>query len=143
MRNTPKGCSIVAVHVDDMAAAASDKAEIGRLKEELGKLFSLVDLGELKWLLGIAITRDRNSCTISLCQAAYIESIAKNLHLEDAHPVNTPLDPHVILSKDLSPTSKEEKIWMKKILYLTALGSIMYTATATCPDITYAIQNIS
>ena len=48
MSNTPKGSSIIAVHVDDMAAAASDKAEMARLKEELGELFSLVDLGELK-----------------------------------------------------------------------------------------------
>ena len=61
MHNTAKGSSIVAVHIDDMAAAASDKAEIARLKEELGKLFNLIDLGELKWLLGIAITQDHNA----------------------------------------------------------------------------------
>ena len=30
--------------------------EMAKLKEELGKLFSLMDLGELKWLLAIAIT---------------------------------------------------------------------------------------
>jgi len=61
MCNTEKGSSIVAVHIDKMAAAASDKAEMARLKEELGKLFNLVDLGELKWLLGIAITQDHNA----------------------------------------------------------------------------------
>src|SRR5882724_2494109 len=125
MHNTPRESSIVAVHIDDMAAAASDKAEMARLKEDLGKLFSLIDLRELKWLLGIAVTRDCNPHTISLCQAAYIESIAKHLHLEDAHPVTTPLDPHVVLSKDLGPTSEEKKIWMKKIPYLTAVGSII------------------
>ena len=106
---TPRGSSIVAVHIDDMVAAASDKVEMARLKEELGKLFSLIDLRELKWLLGIAVTWDHNAHTISLCQAAYIEIIAKHLHLEDAHPVTTPLDPHVVLSKDLSPTRKRRK----------------------------------
>src|SRR5882724_6180702 len=116
---------------------------MARLKEEHGKLFSLIDLGELKWLLGITVTQDCNACTISLCQAAYIEIIAKCLHLGDTHPVTTLLDPHIVLSKDLGPTSEEEKIWMKKIPYLTAIGSIMYAATATHPDITYAIQHLS
>ena len=32
---------------------------------------------------------------------------------------------------------------MMKIPYLTAIGSIMYAATATCPDIAYAIKNLS
>ena len=77
MHNTHKGASIIAVHIDDMAAAASDKVEMARLKEELRKLFSLVDLGELKWLLGITVTQDCNACTIYLYQAAYIKSIAK------------------------------------------------------------------
>jgi len=52
-----------------MAAAVSNKAEMARLKEDLGKLFSLIDLGELKWLLGITVTWDCNAHTISLCQA--------------------------------------------------------------------------
>src|SRR5882672_8267207 len=128
MRDSPTGKSIVAIHVDDMCTAASNKTEMAKLKEQLGKLFSLVDLGKLRWLLGIAITRDRNKCTISLCQSAYIESITKCLHLEDVHPVVTPLDPHVMLSKDLSPKSEEERLRMKKIPYLTTVGSIMYAA---------------
>src|SRR5882724_2311928 len=81
--------------------------------------------------------------TCHIIVSGHIESIAKHLHLEDAHPVTTPLDPHIVLSKDLGPTSEEEKIWMKKIPYLTAVGSIIYAATATCPDVAYAIQHLS
>ena len=55
----------------------------------------------------------------------------------------TPLDPHVVLSKDLIPKSKEEKLQMKKIPYLTAVGSIMYAATATHPDVAFAVQHLS
>ena len=114
-----------------------------KLKAQLGQFFNLVDLGELKWLLGIAITRNCPARTISLCQGAYIESIMKHLQLKDAHPVTMPLDPHVILLKDLGPTSNEEKLQMKKIPYLTAVGSIMYAATATHPDVTFAVQHLS
>ena len=56
------------VHIDDMAVAASSKAEMAKLKE-LRKLFSLMDLGELKWLLGISVTGDFGAHIISLCQA--------------------------------------------------------------------------
>ena len=143
MRKTPEGSSILAIHVDDICAAASSMTEMVKLKAQLGQFFNLVDLGELKWLLGIAITRNCPARTISLCQGAYIESIMKHLQLKDAHPVTTPLDPHVILLKDLGPTSDEEKLSMKKIPYLTAIGSIMYAATATRPDVTFAVQHLS
>jgi len=143
MCDTETGSSIIMVHVDDMATAASNKVEVAKLKEELGNLFSLMDIGELKWLVGIAITHNQHAHTISLCQAAYIESIAKCLHLEDAPLVTMPLYPHVVLLKNLSPTHEEDKLWMKKILYFTVVGSIMYAATTTHPHITYTIQHLS
>jgi len=77
MHKTAEGSSIVVVHVDDMCAVASNMSEMAKLKAQLGKFFSLVDLCELKWLLGIAVTQDRCMRTISLCQATYIESITK------------------------------------------------------------------
>ena len=52
MRKTAEGSSIVAIHVDDMCATASNMAEMAKLKEQLRTFFSLVDLGELKWLSG-------------------------------------------------------------------------------------------
>src|SRR6266481_1740972 len=125
---TSSGSSIVAVHVNDMCAAASDMAEMAKLKWELGKVFNLVDLGELTWLLGITVTQDRHAHTISLCQTAYIEGITKCLHLEDAHPVAMPLDSNVMLSKALGPMSNEDKIRMSKIPYLTAVRCVMYAA---------------
>ena len=69
--------------------------------------------------------------------------ITKWLHLEDTHTITTPLNPHVILSRDLSPTSNEEKLWTKKIPYLTTIGSIMYAATTTCPNVSFAVQHLS
>jgi len=45
MCNTPQDLQLLlSVHIDDMAAAVSNKAEMARLKEDLGKLFSLMTL---------------------------------------------------------------------------------------------------
>jgi hypothetical protein len=44
---TKNGMSIVGVHVDDMVVAASMLNEMQELKWDLGKVFNLVDLGEV------------------------------------------------------------------------------------------------
>ena len=82
-------------------------------------------------------------CQVDLAKKVkHCDSFWSHCTCQDAHPATTPLDPHTIIPEDLSPTSEEEKIWMKKIPYLTAVGSIMYAATVTLPDVTYA-NNIS
>src|SRR5882724_10156012 len=106
-------------------------------------MFDLVDLGEVRWLLGITVTRDRKKCTISLSQHAYIEKIAKHFYLENVFPVSTPLDPNVLLSKEQCPKTEDEKHHMKTIPYLHAIRSLMYAAIGTHIDIVYAAQCLS
>jgi hypothetical protein len=52
---TENGTSIMAIQVDNMVAAASLMKEMKSLKEDLGHVFNLLDLGEVKWLLGMGI----------------------------------------------------------------------------------------
>ena len=61
----------------------------------------------------------------------------------NAYAKYTPLDPNVVLSKDLCLSSEEEKWKMQKIPYLTAIGSMMYTAMDTQPDISFAVSHLS
>jgi len=43
-----------------------------KVKGELRKEFTITDLGEIHWLLGFAVKRDQEKCTISLSQLSYI-----------------------------------------------------------------------
>ena len=45
------GTLLVAIHVDDMCAAASSLAEMQSLKNDLKSAFNLIDLGEVCFLL--------------------------------------------------------------------------------------------
>ena len=54
-----------------------------------------------------------------------------------------PLDPNVILSKSLSPTTDDDKAEMAQIPYLTTVGSIMYAASGTRIDVAFAVQHLS
>lgn len=100
-------------------------------------------MGEIHWFLGMAITRDRKARTISLSQTVFIDTILKYFKMEDCYGVCTPLDPDVVLSKVMSPTSKQEKEKMRQIPYLAGVGSLMYTSLATRPDITFATNKLS
>ena len=104
IHTTEKGTSILAIPVDDICAATSTKAEMENVKTDIGVIFDLVDLGEVHHLLGMAIRRDHASRTISLSQCTYIEMITKRLNLMNAYVKYTPLDPNVVLSKDLLRT---------------------------------------
>ena len=77
MRITLQGKSIVAVHTDDMAVGASTPSEMDSIIHDLRSTFDITDLGDIRWILGVEISRDRNNRTISLCQSTYIERIIK------------------------------------------------------------------
>jgi transposase InsO family protein len=57
---------VIAVHVDDCTIAASEQRLVNDFKERLGKHVEVTDLGELHWMLGIEVKRDREAGTIQL-----------------------------------------------------------------------------
>jgi hypothetical protein len=59
--------------------------------------------------------------------------------MENSSPMSTPLDPHVILHKHEDQPS--DKIGGG--LYAVAVGSLMYAAMCTRPDIAFAVQTLS
>ena len=76
VRKTHLGHSMIGVHIDDMAAAASNGAEMASLIRDLQKVLDLIDMGDVKWFLGMEITCDRTTRTMTLSQTAYINTIA-------------------------------------------------------------------
>ena len=143
VKRGPQGDAMVMIHVDDMAVAVSNKQTMTSIFNDLRKIIDMVDMGDIHWFLGMAITRDRQARTISLSQRGFIDMILKRFHMENSYSITTPLDPNVILSKSMSPTSDEEKQRMKSIPYLTGVGSLMYASLATRLDITFATNKLS
>ena len=64
--------------------------------------------------------------------------------MENCEPVFTPLDPGCRLSKDLlCPQSDEERLDMKDIPYLAAVGSLNYLAIGTRPDLAHLVNLVN
>ena len=87
--------------------------------------------------------RDRSKRLIYLSQAKHIEDVLSKHNMLNCRPISTPLDKSVTLSKDDCPDSPDEIAYMSSVPYLSTVGSLMYLAVGTRPDIAYAVGALS
>jgi len=78
-----------------------------------------------------------------LSQRSYIDAILRRFGFEDLKPVSIPMDTQKTLSAAQSPASTSEFAAMRNVPYREAVGSLMYLALATRPDIAFAISIVS
>lgn len=135
---------IVAVYVDDILIFSNtDELDLS-MRNKLKNTFKMKDLGEASSILGIRITRNKEFNTITaIDQESYVRRILKRFNMEDCNAVNNPLDTSIKLSKDMSPTTEEEALEMKDIPYRQAIGSLLFLAMISRPDICYAVNALS
>lgn len=134
---------IVPVFVDDVAISAKSIEHANKLKALLGKHFNIRDLGPISFLVGIAITRDRKNRTTWLSQRQYIIDLLERFGMANCAPVQTPMNPGLLLSKTDGPQTDEERREMENVPYLEAVGAINYLAVGTRPDISYAVHRLA
>ena len=91
---------ILAIHVDNMLIVSNSKSKLAKMKLNLTKYFKVKDLGEVKFLLGIEVVRDRKSGSLDLSQRAYVDQLLKRLNLQDVKPASTPLSSGIRLTQD-------------------------------------------
>lgn len=132
------GLILVGVHVDDMISAADAPELSAELETGLRKHFKITDLGEPQLLLGLEVSRIGRS--ITLRQTQFILSALKRYGMENCAPVSTPMDPNVRLLREPDDADLSE---MKDVPYQAAIGTLMYAALGTRPDISYAVQTLS
>ncbi|KAE9167915.1 hypothetical protein PF002_g30753 [Phytophthora fragariae] len=134
---------IVCLYVDDMLIASRQKAVIASVKAGIAEKFRIKDLGRARFILGIEIDYDMERRTLGISQKAYTESSIKKFGQENAKPCLTPLEPGVQLTKADEPQTEEDKAKMKSKPYRSLVGSLMYLACGTRPDILVAVAKLS
>lgn len=142
-KTTPDGSTIILVHVDDCTIAATSIVLVEWVKNGVREFVEITDMGEVHWLLGIELKRLREERKLMLSQRAYIDASLRRFGLDDIKPISTPMDPSMRLTSNQSPKSTTEIARMSNIPYKEAVGTLMYAALGTRPDIAYAIQVLS
>ena len=130
-RHADGNVTITSTYTDDTTGISSSREEAERAKEELGWRYEVKDLGEADMILGIHVERDRSAGTISISQRAYLERVLKRFGMSDSNTKPTPLPLGIVLTKDQSPKSQEDRIFMADKPYREVLGSIMYAQIGT------------
>jgi len=128
--------------VDDCVAVGSRK-ELTDLASSVDAKYGTTGLGEVRWVLGMLLERDRPARTISISQEAFIDSILTRFNLTDATAVATPLTPGTHLSTTDCPTSKDEIEEMADRPYRELVGALAWLALGTRPDIAFAASSLA
>jgi hypothetical protein len=126
---------IVAVYVDDLIIMTMSEKVMIEIKKVLTRRFRMKDMGPLHYCLGITIEQDRENNCIWMHQEQYILQMIKKFRMAEAKPVSTPTDCNVKLRKD-DGVSKE----VDRTMYQSMVGSLLYAANATRPDIAHAVS---
>src|SRR6516165_5133589 len=132
--------TFLVLYVDDILLIGNDIPMLQSVKTWLSLKFSMKDLGEAAFILGIKIYRDRSKRLIGLSQSTYIDKVLKRFNMEQSKRGLLPISHGTSLSKDMSPKTQEEREKMNRILFASAVGSIMYAMICTRLDVSYALS---
>lgn len=80
---------------------------------------------------------------MALSQSQYILTKLEEFGMGDCKPVGTPMQPNLKLGKMHSPKTHEDRMAMRNIPYISAVGSLLYLSIMTRPDISYTVGHLA
>ena len=134
---------ILLLYVDDMLVAGLNKDWIQELKAQLAREFEMKDLGPANKILGMQIHRDRNNKKIWLSQKNYLKKILWHFNMHDCKSISTPLSVNFKLSSSMCPSNEAERKEMSRVLYASAVRSLMFVIICTRPNIAKVMRAVS
>jgi hypothetical protein len=132
--------TFLVLYVDGILIIRNDIGMLNDVKSYLNKCFSMKDLGEAAYILGIKIYRDRERRLIGLSQSTYVDKVLKRFRMDKAKKGLLPMLSGKILSKAQCPATVKDRKTMSKVPYASAIGSIMYAMLCTRPDVSNALS---
>ncbi|XP_036138913.1 uncharacterized protein LOC114255139 [Monomorium pharaonis] len=138
--SNPDGSLLLALYVDDGLIAGQSESKVFELLEKLKEKFKTIDF-EAKCYLGIEIDRDIEAKKTRIHQSAYIRNLLRRFKMDESNPVSTPSEVNIVLrrNEDENGNVKEPA----DVPYRQIIGSLMYLAVGTRPDIAFAVNNLS
>lgn len=125
---------ILIVWVDDLIIAANNEEVVKTVKMMLTARFKMKDLGKLNNFLGIDFNQSASQVTMS--QERYVNKILSKFGMQDCRSRETPCE------VKLEYTENAEKMEDPR-MYREAVGSLIYLATCTRPDLSFVIGKLS
>ena len=133
------GFAIIAVYVDDLNLVGTPEA-LTRTINYLKKEFEMKDLGKTKFCHGLQIEHFPNGVLVH--QSAYIKKVLKRFYMDKVHHLSSLM---VVRSLDVKndlflPSEKDKELLGSEVPYLSVIGTLMYLATCTRPNIIFFVN---
>jgi len=125
---------ILCLYVDDILIFGTSTSVIDEIKSFLSRCFDMKDLGPADVILNIKLIKSEDGITLN--QSHYAEKILSRFGFEDCKVSPTPYDASIKLQKFMGEGKDQ-------LRYSQIIGSLMYLAGATRPDISYAVSKLS
>jgi len=131
---------LFAVHVDDYMHAFNNKELDNRLVNKFSELWGVSGVGPIDFHLGMEIQFEKGkSATIS--QRVYFEKVLKRFGYDSMKPVDTPMDSTLKIS--IADSDDGEALGDdERRRYMEIVGSLIYGATVSRPDIANAVAQL-
>jgi len=136
--------TILLVWVDNFISISTTDDQNDTAEKDLKAHFDVKSLGQPNLLLGMKISQGNHIITLS--QAHYINTLLEKFGLANVNPISTPMDVNVKLDyvaegqEEEEQGKKDEKITHR---YAALIGSLMYLAIGTRPDIAFAMNKLA
>lgn len=125
------------LYVDDGLIAAKSNRSITKVTNALKEMFEIT-LGNAEMFVGLQINRDRSNKQMFLSQRNYTEQVLSKFEMNDAKEVAVPADPHA----SLQPVGNNVQLKCN-VPYRETVGSLMFLASVSRPDIAFAVSYVS
>ena len=129
---------LILLYVNDMVILAKDIIVVQEFKEAIAKRWEIKDLGEVKRILGLEVTRNRLARSIRITQTVFTDEVMSEYRLADARSASTPSGN----SESLEPVSAKDKL-ADADRYQRVVGQLMYLIRGTRPDICFVVSRLS
>lgn len=127
----------LALYVDDGLVVAETQETFNMVINYLKGSFE-ISVCKLEVFVGLQVVRDRANRSIFLHQESYVNQILSRFNMKNANSVSIPADPQTVLI----PNEDNEKIF-STMPYREAVGSLLFLATVSRPDICFAVSTVS
>jgi transposase InsO family protein len=130
---------IMSIFVDDIICAfhPADHDEWLQIKQQISSKYKISDLGDLQFILGMKIIRDRKAKTIIITHERYINDMLSKFSMSDCATSDTP---ELTTKFNIKVNSGE---LVDTTLYQSLVGALLYTAISVRADISHAVNMLS
>ena len=129
----------VLVHVDDFLCAGRDMTALKAVCDDLALVYQ-INISTAEHYVGMHVTRDRSNRTITLAQPGYIDEMIDDYQINCTSFPATPM-----IEVPRVSSSHENPALSSKLteLYQSKVGSLLFLANQTRPDILFAVNMAS